>query len=82
MAKNYNFAKKANRDAFAKVKKSQGFQVRKTSIKNQLCDPRYMRDYEENMGSDYQTYFSTVFVLETDEADNSLAMQRAAIWEV
>lgn len=66
MASKYEFANKANRDAFAKVKTAQGFQVRKTSIKNQLCDPRYMRDYEENMGSDYQTYFSTIYILEVD----------------
>jgi len=62
----YNFAKKANRDALAREKKSQGFKVRKTSIKNQLCDPRYMRDYEESMGTDYQTHFSTIYILEVE----------------
>ena len=45
----YSFSNKGNRDAFARVQKAYGYIVRKTGIKNQLCDPRYLRDYDEFM---------------------------------
>lgn len=60
----FSFANKSNRDAYAKIKKNQGFQVKKSVIKNQLCDPRYMADYDARMGNDYQTFFPSIYVLD------------------
>ena len=62
----YSFARKENRDLKAKDKKAAGFRVRKTCIRNQLCDPRYMEDWDESMGVDHETYFKSIYILEVD----------------
>lgn len=66
MVKKYSFAKKQNRDAKARSLKAQGFNIKKSSHRNQLCDPRYMEDYNESMGNDYQTWFSAIYIVEAN----------------
>ena len=61
----YIYANRKNRDAKAKELRAQGVLFKKSCIRDQLCDPRYMEDYEASMGQDYQTYFKSVYILNT-----------------
>lgn len=67
------YMKKENRDRRAKELKEQGFQVVRSSIRNQLLHPMYVSDYprtlsdsEKGFGNTiYKTHFSVLYDVST-----------------
>lgn len=65
------YMNKENRDRRFKELKEQGHRVRKSSRKNQLLHPQYVKDFEGPEKEDtgignnvYKTYFSTLYIIE------------------
>jgi len=67
------FMVKENRDKEAKRLKEKGYQVKRSSIHNQLLHPMYVEDYpreitleEKGFGNTiYQTHFSVLYSIDT-----------------
>jgi hypothetical protein len=62
----WTYQNKANRDAKAKELKSQGYVVKKSSIRNQLLHPQYVDDYEGHVDTGlgntmYKTHFAVLY---------------------
>jgi len=62
------FAEKANRDAVAKAARQRGAVVKKSSIRNQLMDPRYTIESrhlpDKGLANDYRHYWPALYMLE------------------
>ena len=65
-----NFQNQANRNWVAKLARQRGIKVTKSSIRNQLLDPRYTvensSDPDLGFANDYKHHFSVLYQLERE----------------
>ena len=74
MSINKIFINRANREKEFKRLKQEGFNVRRSSTRNQLLHPMYVEDYprkiseeEKGLGNTiYKTHFSVLYIIEED----------------
>ena len=68
----YLYMNQVNRNQKAKELQSQGYRVRKSSIRNQLLHPQYVEDYPRQLSPNecgfgntiYKTHFSALYEVE------------------
>lgn len=64
------FTNMANRNLVAKIAKELGINVVRSSVRNQLLDPRYTVESsnlpDKGLGNDYKHYHSVLYCLDVD----------------